>query len=345
MSTHTPLRIARTPAHSIRRQCLFQRRPVPSTPRCLAAAPARAFSSTPAARHRKDVRLYDPRMQLAGASKTIWGHPAPSVRNGNKSLMREMADDIGLLQNTIIRARFRDLPRPTSWEFYSYFWALIKAKATAVYTRSHFNRCAHKKGAKSYLPIDFLNQKQLKDTAKNMYTRYYEALASADTKALRDLCLTPLANAARTQINARGVKVSWQLLKFKSARIVSHRCSPLGGEYQDTSYRQCVVRLESEQQLTVVPIMPRAGQRSTGGTAWAPGAAPKQKAAGALSAESEDVRTETVVEYVVLQTRVMEGKLDEEWKLWGFTTESTPARIEEDEAYWRKMLDMQTQAA
>lgn len=89
-----------------------------------------------------------------------------------------MAEDIGLLQNTIIRAPFSKLPKATSWEFYSYFWSLLKARFTGLYTRSHFKRCVYKKGIASYLPVDFMKQKELKNKAKKMYKRYYDLLAA-----------------------------------------------------------------------------------------------------------------------------------------------------------------------
>jgi len=180
-------------------------------------------------------------------------------------------------------------------------------------------------------------------------------LLSGDAKALRTLCLPPLAATARSQIAARGpVKTSWQLLKFKSARIVSHRCSPLGGDHPDTSYRQCIVRLESEQQLSVTPVSSPAATPKAHAPRWAPSYAQSKKAgivaAAAAPAEQgveakEKGKVETVVEYVVMQTRVMDGKEEDDWKLWGFTGESTPAKIEEDEAYWRKMLDIQAASA
>jgi protein MBA1 len=47
-----------------------------------------------------------------------------------------------------------------------------------------------------------------------------------------------------------------------------------------------------------------------------------------------------VVEYFVMQKRVIGGR-EEDWKVWGFTHESTPERIEEDEEYWRRTLDLQ----
>ena len=162
----------------MRRQCLFQRRTAPSTPRCIAAPSSRAFSSTPTRPYKKQNRLVDTRMQMAGAEATIQGNPAPNVKPREQQDVQDMAEDIGLLQNTIIRAPFSKLPSPTSWEFYSYFWSMVKARFTALYTRSHFKRCVHKKGIMSYLPVDFLKQKELKNRAKRMYTRYYGLLAA-----------------------------------------------------------------------------------------------------------------------------------------------------------------------
>jgi protein MBA1 len=52
----------------------------------------------------------------------------------------------------------------------------------------------------------------------------------------------------------------------------------------------------------------------------------------------------TVVEYLVLQKRVIRGS-EEEWKVWGFTEESTPSVIARDERYWSKMLNTQIETA
>lgn len=41
----------------------------------------------------------------------------------------------------------------------------------------------------------------------------------------------------------------------------------------------------------------------------------------------------------------MINRKEEDWKIWGFTGETTPAKMEEDEAYWKKMLEIQTAAA
>ena len=100
MSAQIPLRIARSPAHPLRRQCLFQRPIAPSTPRCIAATAARAFSSTPA-RLRDKVRLVDPRAQVTAVENSMAGRQAPGVRKkGDES--SGMADDIGILQGTVV---------------------------------------------------------------------------------------------------------------------------------------------------------------------------------------------------------------------------------------------------
>ncbi|KAF3004152.1 hypothetical protein E8E13_005302 [Curvularia kusanoi] len=348
MSAQIPLRIARSPAHPLRRQCLFQRRTAPSTPRCVPATSARAFSSTPAQLRKKENRIVDTRMQMAGAEATIYGQPAPSNRQQEAGESEQMAEDIGLLQNTIIRAPFSKLPSPTSWEFYSYFWTFVKSRFTGLYTRSHYKRCIHKKGIASYLPIDFLKKQDLKNKAKKMYKRYYDALAAGDAKALQNVCLPPLAITARNQIAARGaVKTSWQLLKFKSARIVSHRCAPLGSDNPDTSFRQCIVRLESEQQLSIAPVSSLSVSHKTRAPKWAPGSAQGKQTAVSVEQNAERKQhsnVETVVEYVVMQTRVMNGK-PEEWKLWGFTSETTPERLQQDDEYWARMLSIQSSSA
>ncbi|KAJ4325640.1 hypothetical protein N0V94_000595 [Neodidymelliopsis sp. IMI 364377] len=346
MSTHVPLRIARLPAHSLRRQCLFQHRTAPSTPRCIAAASARAFSSTPARPYRKANRLTDTRMQVAGAALSVKGIPSPTVTSQDNQ-ENAMSEDIGIVQNTIIRAPFSKLPPPTSWEFYSYFWSLFKSKMSALYTRAHFKRCVHKTGISSYMPVDFMKQKDLKNKAKKMYNRYYELLAAGDAKSLQKLCLPPFAQSLRSQIAARGpVKTTWTLRKFKSARIASHRCAPLGNDHPDTSYRQCVVRIESEQQLSIKPLARHTATPKARALKWAPQNAKKEADAVEVvepRVKPQTSEVQTVVEYLVMQTRVIEGK-EEDWKIWGFTTETTPAKMDEDELYWKRMLDVQSAA-
>jgi protein MBA1 len=47
-----------------------------------------------------------------------------------------MAEDIGLLQNTIVRAPFRDLMKEADGirEIMGYYWNIVKHKGTALYS-------------------------------------------------------------------------------------------------------------------------------------------------------------------------------------------------------------------
>lgn len=146
--------------------------------------------------------------------------------------------------------------------------------------------------------------------------------------------------------------MDWKLLKFRSARVVSHRASPLGEDHPDTAYRQVVVRLESTQQLSMkqegsaIGWTPSASRSSMPkGLHWKP-AGTDQKVKDVVKGEKamhgfmDNGVPKKVVEYIVLQTKVVKGK-QEDWKVWGFAEESTPQTIEEDAAYWRKTLSAQ----
>jgi protein MBA1 len=52
----------------------------------------------------------------------------------------------------------------------------------------------------------------------------------------------------------------------------------------------------------------------------------------------------TVVEYLVLQKRVIRGS-EEDWKVWGFAEESVPSVVARDERYWSSMLNSQVGSA
>jgi mitochondrial protein MBA1 len=60
---------------------------------------------------------------------------------------------------------------------------------------------------------------------------------------------------------------------------------------------------------------------------------------------ADNGKPKRVVEYLVLQRRVLSGKEDRDWKAWGFAKESTPERIEDDAVYWRRVLNEQAAGA
>lgn len=182
---------------------------------------------------------------------------------------------------------------------------------------------------------------------------------------IKQICLPPLTKKLESRITARGpVQLEWRLHgPFKSSRVVSHRAAPIGETMPDTAYRQVVVRLVSEQSLRTIPLSSSSSttprHRTIHRLPWVPDAARQQAEkqrqrekkredeAGSEAVEvvdEEPAVPKTVVDYLVLQKRVIRGK-EEDWKVWGFAEESTPKIIERDQEYWRKMLDVQAGSA
>jgi protein MBA1 len=175
-----------------------------------------------------------------------------------------------------------------------------------------------------------------------------------DSTAISRFCLPPLARDFKNRIAARGpLKMDWQLRKFRSARVVSHRAVSFGEDQPDTAIRQMVVRLASTQKLTMMGASSKkslAEKLSTSrpaGLTWVPDEAKqlkKEKAKDERVDFADNGKEKNVVEYLVLQRRVIRGT-EEGWKVWGFAPESTPERIVEDAEYWRKTLNAHAGAA
>jgi protein MBA1 len=150
---------------------------------------------------------------------------------------------------------------------------------------------------------------------------------------------------------------------------MSHRVTSLGEAYPDTAFRQVVVRLESEQKLTLrdgissksslhSDSRPSLKTLTANSRRWVPEEAqtkirkaePKlgrqvnvSKSPGDTKQEDQG-ETKRVVEYLVMQKRVINGKEDKKWKIWGFVEESTLQKLEEDDEYWRKYNSAQAAA-
>jgi protein MBA1 len=280
-----------------------------------------------------------------------------------------MAEDIGLFQNTIVRAPFKELWKEAHGirGVLGYYWNIVKHKGTAIYSRYYYRSCIQKTGWTKYLPVDPFNNTQYKVLAQRHYKQIYECFATGNVAPLEQICLTPLVKKLKTRIAARGnTTMEWQLHKFKSARVMSHRAAPLGEDTPDTAYRQVVVRLESVQSLTRSASKSKSSKSPSYAAdhlPWVPDAA-RQRAEKARQRmrkledegeiENEGVKSretfldngvpKTVVEYLVLQKRVIRGS-EEDWKVWGFAEESTPRVLERDERYWARMLDVQAAGA
>lgn len=104
--------------------------------------------------------------------------PAPRVNlERAQQNVDAMQEDIGLLQGTIVRAPFKKIGSPLKSKFWSYFWNLLKSKATGLYSRSHYRGCSQKSGWSRFLPVDAGKNAQLKEEAKKAYVRVYENFA------------------------------------------------------------------------------------------------------------------------------------------------------------------------
>ncbi|KAH7078562.1 hypothetical protein FB567DRAFT_138554 [Paraphoma chrysanthemicola] len=349
MSSNLPLRTIRIPA--LQRQCLFHRHRHVQSPRAFSTTVPQSFASTSPCLRGKGLGRQDKSMTKAAVKNSTGPAPGVNFEKAQRDV-NSLAEDIGILQDTIIRASMRQLPAPWSPRFWGYFWKLVKSKATGMYSRSAYKRCIYKSGVKSYLPIDAFNGSQLKDRAKTMYKQIYENFARGDMKSASSLLLPPLARNFKNRIDARGtLKMDWKLQKC-SARIVSHRASLLGETNPDSGYRQLVVRLDSTQVLKISNAglekgwTPHASKSSLPkGLTWKPeGTVNKTKSVAKSDKPSMDFADngvpKRVVEYMVLQKRVVGGS-EEAWKVWGFVQESTPEVIEEDEDYWRKLTEAQ----
>lgn len=130
--------------------------------------------------------------------------------------------------------------------------------------------------------------------------------------------MDPIQSSFTSRIARRkGIKLDWKLLSTPKVKIMSHRAAVLGDDAPDSAYRQLVMRITSKQSVSI---------KSTD--------AAKKEAAFYGSG-----RPEKVVEYLVLQRRVINGREDKDWKIWGFTKESTPQKMREDESYWRETVN------
>jgi len=120
---------------ALQRQCLFLRYQSQTRPHNLflgqtTISAGRAFSSTPS-RPTKQRRLGTDRAQVRSSAAANIG-PAPGVGfEQAQGDVETMQDDIGLLQNTMIRAPLREL---SLLLMPIYFWKLIKSKGTALYS-------------------------------------------------------------------------------------------------------------------------------------------------------------------------------------------------------------------
>ena len=128
-----------------------------------------------------------------------------------------------------------------------------------------------------------------------------------DFETLKGICLEGVEASLRLKIDNRpfGERVNWTLHRYIGwPRIVSTRIGRL--PFDESAIYQVVVRIKSMQSLG----------RVLKGTV--------EKSNVAIE-ETKGV-PKKVIEYVVLQKRLIQGKEDQ-WKIWGTTEETKPEGV------------------
>lgn len=152
-------------------------------------------------------------------------------------------------------------------------------------------------------PRPKLEFRQIKPTAVALHRQMYTAFAEGDLATLKKVCVDGgLLQNFIARIHARGKdKMQWEMVKLKRARVVSNRAFKLPVDH--SGMRQAVVRVVSRQKLT------------------------RYRPDGSIVAGSG--KEKDVVEYVVIQRRLMGGK-ESPWQVWGTTEETSLEKLEQE---------------
>jgi protein MBA1 len=131
MSSNLPLRTIRIPA--LRQQCLFQRRRSLQLPRAFSTTAPQAFAATSLRLARNQTQFKQERGATKAQARNQQGW-APMTTQLKAQAEGDLAEDIGLLQDTIVRPSWNKLPKPWKPQFTSFLWKLMKSWATGKYS-------------------------------------------------------------------------------------------------------------------------------------------------------------------------------------------------------------------
>ena len=140
-----------------------------------------------------------------------------------------------------------------------------------------------------------------------------------DVETLKGVCLEGIQASLRSKIDYRplGERVNWTLHRYIGRpRIVSTRIARL--PLDESALYQVVVRIKSMQSLE--KILKGTGEKSD------------------IVIDEPKGVPKKVMEYVVLQKRIVRGKEDP-WKIWGMTEETKPQDVlREDSATYPQAM-------
>jgi protein MBA1 len=150
--------------------------------------------------------------------------------------------------------------------------------------------------------------------------------------------------------------MTWELLSYKPSlpipifdvfanpRVVSNRMAQLpipGAESRETptAIRQVVLRISSKQRLGISresASSTLSGSDKRRQLKWTPDG--EEILAEEEELAQPDVHEKDVVEYLVLQRRLLKGE-EEPWKVWGFANATTLESIEKNEEQEKLTLE------
>ncbi|KAI9824376.1 MAG: hypothetical protein M1819_000882 [Sarea resinae] len=210
----------------------------------------------------------------------------------------QLPNDLGLLPDTFVpptgqnRIDFINNPK--------YLPTLVWLRVKNLW-QNYFSLILARIFIQKNLKLQFL---KTKPTAVDLHRQMYTAFAEGNTALLRRICADGLFESFSARIAARKrTGLRWTLHKYnRGVRCVSDRYTQL--PIEGAGIRQAVVRIPSRQSLTKL---------AADGTT-VPGSG----------------RERNLVEYVVIQKRIIKGK-DEPWMVWGTTEETTLKTVHEEE--------------
>ncbi|KAF2265313.1 hypothetical protein CC78DRAFT_567679 [Lojkania enalia] len=345
MSTHLPLRLLRL-QYRVR---VFEQLPF----HC-------SFSSTAARLKQRTADIEQTRIaakhQASKAPSTLQDEALQSIKG--------LTDDVGLMPETFIRLPWNELPSlfTSPKERFWYEWTWLKTRVTDRFGRMVYKWRLNPGGAKPDI-----RRKGLVDIAKEMHYEVYNAFANKDNRKLEKLCVSGIYEhfqQRRSQIPA-DTALQWEIvglvdqstkakarsykgernplyhLGLAGTRIVSNRAMsiPFPG-YDATGLRQVIVRVHTRQRLTMTRKTVRrsrqSGRQETYSISWNPDGEPPERIHADIVGPLSFTFERDIVEYVVLQRRVVRGEA-EEWKVWGLTEPSTTQSIAKDKKYIEDM--------
>lgn len=224
----------------------------------------------------------------------------------------EVPDDVGLLQDTFV------LPRNPSER-----WSL---KLRKKWLRSRFTDLYGALAFKWMLvkPRPKLEISKIAPRAAELHNEMYKAFAAGDVNSLSDKVCTGLFGSLRGRLMNRAPNtfLRWEVKRqVAKPKLCSYKAAVLPGPKGESSAErnaqiQAVVKLHTIQSLQhVKKVQKREGHHKRIVTALEN-----------IGAEEE----KESIEYVVLQRTLRKGKVNP-WQIWGFTEETSLAKIEQEE--------------